>query len=181
MNSLFFRKNLDFYNYNFFNKLFFYNDSNLLLTPVIYSLGTDYFLTNFLPHNLTGKIYNFLKSKNFFYPFGFLAFLLKIFKIAFGKSFRKDHNLFEKDENADKFNHVITKVFIKRRKIFKFNLRSLKFTRLAFSFSQFFYKRIFLFRRKFFVLLKKSVDSQFLSFFLLFRKSFLHFLKSVNH
>lgn len=130
-------------------------------------------------HNLPEDIYAFLVYKKFFYPFGFLTFLFKIFKFVYGNSYQ---NFFEKDEVETKFKYDLNlmKVFTKRLKLVNFDSIRLKISKLSFSFSYFFYKRLFLFRRKFFILLKKSLDNQFLNFFSFFQKIFIYFLKNIK-
>ena len=82
-NSFFFRKSLDFFDFDFYNKLFFDFDFNGTNSAMILSFGRRYFFNKFFAKHITVNTYIFFKKYGFLNPFGFVGFLRKMMHLSF--------------------------------------------------------------------------------------------------
>jgi hypothetical protein len=98
-NSFFFRRYLDFYDFDFYNKIYFDFDYDNFGSPLILAFGKKFFFNKFFIYHLTFKIFFFFKKHGFFFPFGFINFLKKMFFLSFSLKYREINFLFESGVN----------------------------------------------------------------------------------
>jgi hypothetical protein len=192
---IFFRKEVNFFDRLFFNKLVFFNYPSFWVAPAIYSLGRDFFINDYLRLKISEYSFSSFVRFKFFEPFGFVSFLNRIYELAYHFKYKKDFPLFEsvhsievivKKEkeklkekdiilsfnvadlfDAAKFNRFIAEV--KRRdtfsKDFRSKIRPISFSVLRSFFSRSFLKGISFFRKRFFFSFFNNFRFKFTNFF----------------
>jgi hypothetical protein len=174
-NLFFFRKEINFYDRFFFNKLVFFNYPSFWAGPALFALGRNFFLNDYLKLKLTAYSFFSFKRFNFFSPFGFVSFLNRVYEVAYHYKYKRDFPLFFSDTsggflseefknskdsfdffdivNTTKFNQKL--VIIKKREamikaMHNKNRKSLTMFKLKSFFSRFFLRSLVFFRKKFF-------------------------------
>lgn len=155
--------------------------------------------------------YSFFSFKrfSFFSPFGFASFLNRVYEVAYHYKYKKDFPLFslssvgggelssffeESKDSFDFFDIVNTAKFVKKAKVveknqamlkasFKKNRKSLTLFKLRSSFSRFFLRSLFYFRKKFFFSFfnrfRYKISKFFRFFFFKLDKAIFFFKKSI--
>jgi hypothetical protein len=82
-NSFFFRKNLDFFDFDFYNRLFFDFDFSVSSSSMLLALGRRYFFNKFFLTHITFNTFFFFKKYGFLHPFGFTGFLRKMLDFSY--------------------------------------------------------------------------------------------------
>jgi hypothetical protein len=136
-------------------------------------LGRDFFLNDYLKLKLSSYSFFSFKRFNFFYPFGFVSFLNRVYEVAYHYKYKRDFPLFSSFggflgeelnnsmDNFDFFDILNTEKFnqkfaiIKKREAmikarFLKNRKLLTVFRLKSFFSRFFLRSLTFFRKKFF-------------------------------
>lgn len=110
-NSYFFRRNFDFFDFDFYNRLFFDFNFSVPHSALILSFGRRFFFNKFFLAHITLNTFIFLNKFGFLFPFGFVGFLRKMMDFSF--NFSNKEPLFLFDGDSDKSLLKKTKLEIK--------------------------------------------------------------------
>jgi hypothetical protein len=197
----FFRKELDFFNRSFFNKLFFSNYPSFWAAPALYSLGNAFFFEDYLKLKISTYSFFSLRKFKFFAPFGLISFLYRIFNLAYHHIYKSSYTLFEDSSDIDVKPEIIDfvkgirdpdlwkrqmEIFktwdIRLQDTFSLSSRDQKKTwkKVKPIFSSFFFKNIGFFRRKFFFSLVSNFHFKYSHFFSIFYKRLNYQIKKIK-